>query len=418
MPPERRLCDQLITFMKQKERSNCEIARLTGLSEGTIRYRLKRMGKPDLRKERPSEMDRFHKLVFNWIQATNETSGLKRRPPLELLFFHLRDSHQYSGSYDSVCHYVKHHFPDYWQQKPFIRIETPPGALMTVDWKESVPVYFGNNKNCVRVNFLVFQLAFSRKNVVLAFHDRSLESFLAGHMEAIERFGGVPEAIRTDCLASAVTRYQGTKTVFNSGYAKLLKDLGTRAFPSRPGTPRDKGKVERLIRSIMDRVVLHNQVFSDLADLQHRIDLAVQGLEIDQQCGATGLSVAQSFALEQTHLGPFKKVCYDPPLHERLATVKRDCTVQFCGNSYQMERRFVGRTVYCVQTRLHIRIYSDNDLIAEFPYLPRSKGMVMLSEKALRDPAVHISPWTRTKALEVAQRQVAIYEKICNGGPR
>ena len=71
-----------------------------------------------------------------------------------------------------------------------------------------------------------------------------------------------------------------------------------------------------------------------------------------------------------------------------------------------------------MQTRLHIKVYSDNELIAEFPYLPKSKGMVMLSEKALRDPAVHISPWTREKALEVARRQVEIYEQICNGGTR
>jgi hypothetical protein len=96
--------------------------------------------------------------------------------------------------------------------------------------------------------------------------------------------------------------------------------------------------------------------------------------------------------------------------------VKRDCTVRFRNNYYQVEQRFMGRTVYCVQTRLHIKIYLENELIAQYPYLPQSKGMVMLSEKALRDPGLIVSDWTREKALEVACRQVEIYEQISNGG--
>jgi len=412
MPPERLIIDQFITFMNEKGKNNCEIALLLGLTEGAIRHRLKRMGQPDLRKQRPSELDSFREVIGEWTQNTDEGSGLKRRPPLKLLYFHLRNSYQYQGSYDSVCHYIKRHFPDYWQQKPFIRIETPPGVLMTTDWKESVPVCFGSDKHIVRVNFLVFQLAFSRKCVVLVFHDRKLESFLVGHQEAFERFGGVPQAIRTDCLSSAVTQYKGQETVLNTAYGQLLNSLGIKAFPSRPGTPRDKGKVERLIRSVMDRVFLHKKVFTDLVELQRMIDQAVMELEADQRCGATGRSVTESFAYEKNHMKAYKKVSIELPLKERLIVVGRDATVSFVGNMYQLERRFVGRTVYCIQTRLHVRIYSDNELIEEKPYLPESRGMVVLSKKALSDPAVQVSSWTREKALEVAERQVDIYQKI------
>lgn len=416
MPQEKLICDQLITLMKKKGRSNCEIARTLDVSEGTVRYRLKRMGKPDLRKQRPSDLDRYRELIVTWTKLTGEESELTARPPLRHLYFHLRDSHGYSGSYDSVCHYLRRHFPDYWSRKPFIRIETPPGALMAVDWKESVPIYFGNAKNCVRVNFLLFQLSFSRKCVLLVFDNRGLDSFLAGHMEAFERFGGVTEMIRSDCLKSAVIKYNGRESILNDSYSRFLNELDIKAFPARPRTARDKGKVERQIRSIMDRVFFHKKVFADLADLQRTIDLALMELESEQRCGSTGLSVPESFKYELKHLKPLKKISFEYPLQERLATVKRDGTVQFCNNSYQLERRFVGRSVYCVQTRLFIKIYSDNEVIAEHPYLPKSRGMVVLSEKALSDPAVHISSWTREKALEVARRQVDIYEQICNGG--
>lgn len=418
MLPERLVIDQFITFMSEKVKNNCEVARLVGLSEGAIRHRIKRMGQPDMRKQKPSGLDPFREVIREWTKNTDEASGLKSRPPLKLLYYHLRDGYQYTGSYDSVCHYVKRHFPEYWQQKPFIRIETPPGALVTVDWKESVPVCFGPDRQSTRVNFLVFQLAFSRKCVVLVFHDRKLESFLAGHQEAFERFGGVPEAIRTDCLSTAVTQYRGQETVLNTSYGRLLDSLGVKAFPSRPGTPRDKGKVERLIRSIMERVFLHKKVFADLEDLQRMVDRAIMELEADQRCGATGRSVAESFAYEKSHLKAYEKVSIELPLNERLIVVARDATVNFAGNTYQLEQRFVGRMVYCIQTRLHVRIYSDNELIEEQPYLPDSKGMVVLSKKALSDPAVLISPWTRSKALEVAERQVDIYQQISTGGYR
>jgi len=325
---------------------------------------MKRKGKPDLRKNRPSGLDPYHDVILSWINRADADSDKRRRPPFKVLYTELRCDHGYQGSYDSVCHYMRRHFPDFWKRKPFTRIETPPGVLMQVDWKESVPVCLGSARNRVKLNFLLIQMSFSRKGVLLVFDDRRLDRFLAGHMEAFQRFGGVTE----------------------------------------------------VIRSIMERVYLSGRVFRAMSDLQTRIDRAMEELEKEQRCGATGLSVADSWAYERKYLKPLKRIQYDYPIHERLAMVKRDCTVRFRNNCYQVEQRFMGRTVYCVQTRLHIKIYLHNELIAQYPYLPHSKGMVMLSEKALRDPGLIVSDWTREKALEVACRQVEIYEQISTGG--
>ena len=416
MPPEKQLITDFITLMKQKGSTNCDIARALGVSEGTVRYRLKRKGKPDLRKNRPSGLDPYHDVILNWINLVDDGSDKRRRPPFKVLYTELRCDHGYKGSYDSVCHYMRRHFPDFWKRKPFTRIETPPGVLMQVDWKESVPVCLGSARNRVKLNFLLIQMSFSRKGVLLVFDDRRLDSFLAGHMEAFQRFGGVTEVIRSDCLRSAVTRYKGRESLLNEGYKRFLNELGIKAFPARPAKGSDKGKVERKIRSIMERVYLSGRVFRDLSDLQARIDRAMEELEKEQRCGATGLSIADSWAYERKYLKPLKRIQYDYPIHERLATVNRDCTVRFRNNYYQVEQRFMGRIVYCVQTRLHIKIYLHNELIAQYPYLPKSKGMVMLSQKALRDPGLIVSDWTREKALEVACRQVEIYEHISNGG--
>lgn len=414
MPPESYYVTHFITLMKRKGRSNCDIARTLGVSEGTVRYRLKRQGKPDLRHKKPSHLDRYRTVLEGWVEEYGD--GSRRRPPLKQLYFSLRDHHGFAGSYDSVCHYIRRHFPDYYKLKSFTRIETPPGALMTVDWKESVPISFSHSRDKVRVNFLLFQLAFSRKTVILVFENRRLDSFLTGHLEAFNRFGGTPEVIRTDCLSTAVTRYKGADSTLNSSYARILREHGIEAFPSRPRSPRDKGKVERQIRSVMDRVYLRKKTFRDLSELQEHIDRALAGLEQEQRSGASGCSVSESFSLERKHLGPLKRLDIELPLVERLATVRRDGTVTFQNNSYQVERRFIGRSVLCVQTRLRIKIYFRNQVIVDQPYLPGCRGMIVLSEKALRDPGIHISSWTREQALKVAQRQIDIYEEISNGG--
>jgi len=57
--------DDFIMNMKRLEYSNREIARKLKVSEGTIRYRIKRrqMGREDGRKHRPSSLDRFRAVI-------------------------------------------------------------------------------------------------------------------------------------------------------------------------------------------------------------------------------------------------------------------------------------------------------------------------------------------------------------------
>ena len=57
-------------------------------------------------------------------------------------------------------------------------------------------------------------------------------------------------------------------------------------------------------------------------------------------------------------------------------------------------------------------IYHNGQQIGHFPYLPGTKGMVMLSEHAIADTDNYLSDTVRQWALEVAQRQVQIYQEI------
>lgn len=413
MPKSRLLPDDddFIMNMKKVEYSNYEIADKLYVSEGTIRYRIKRKesGKEDCRKRKASVLDRFRAVIDQWIKDYEDS---RHRPTLKTLCCWLQRNHGYKRSYDAFRRYIRKHFPEFHKKGARIRIETPAGALMFVDWKEDVLVQMGKPGRWVKVQALCFTLGFSREPVVRFRVEKDLNAFIHAHQEAFRAFDGLPEVIRTDCLKSAIVQWRGEKSVLNESYKKYLSELGIEAFPARPGTPEDKGKIEKRIRDLFSRMDFKHQVFKDMASLQHKVDEELEKMRKEWRCGATGLTVAESFEYEKHYLRPLPETFPRFPLRERRTRVRHDGTVYFDGNYYQVQKVYRDRSVLCINTGEEIVIYHDGYEIERHPYLPEAKGMVMLSQKALKDPTLYLSDTVRQWGLEVARRQVEIYQEI------
>jgi len=120
-----------------------------------------------------------------------------------------------------------------------------------------------------------------------------------------------------------------------------------------------------------------------MADLEHYVEKEVERRSHTWRCGATGQTVAESFAYEKKYFKPLPETFPFLPLKERLCRVRRDGTVYFDYNYYQLPRDYVDHTVLCMNTGTEIQIYHDGQLISRFPYLPQAKGMVMMSEAAV-----------------------------------
>jgi hypothetical protein len=205
--------------------------------------------------------------------------------------------------------------------------------------------------------------------------------------------------------------------VINEVYRRYLEGLDMLVFPSRPGTPTDKGKVEKKIRDVFDRLDIRNRVFRDMRELQGGCNTTIRELETEWRCGATGLSVAESFAYEREYLKPLPEVFPSFPVREQRCPVHRDMTVYFMDNMYQVPKRYVDKRVLCTFTGDEIVIHHEGKEIRRFVHLPGSRGMVRLNEEVLRDPDIHMSDTVRGWALEVASRQVEIYHEIVSRRP-
>ena len=124
--------EQIVTIavLQQRGQSQCQTARILGVSEGAVRYHLRRAreGTADGR-QKPSQIEQLGltEAVAHWWQAQVEVLGPQRPPSVQLLHEFLRAEYGYDGSYKSVRKFVRARYgrPPI---RPFRRVETPPGA--------------------------------------------------------------------------------------------------------------------------------------------------------------------------------------------------------------------------------------------------------------------------------------------------
>lgn len=399
----------LEVYKKAGGMSNCELAKSFGVSEGTIRYWKKREGKPDNRTLKPSGVAVFTEQIQNWMNA--QADKLRKETVLDL-FDTLQKYHGFDRSYDALRRFISKHWPAWKDKKAMTRIETPPAVLTLVDWKEDVPVRLGTWEHQTPVQFFIGLLGFSRHMAVVPSLEKDMDAFLQAHNKAWVRLGGLTEWIRTDCLATAVHTWHGRNSELNAAYDRYLEHLGVKCFPARPGTPTDKGKVEKRIQDFFATLDLEGRVFKDLDELQSWLDERTVVYEVRHQCPATGMPIAQSWYFEQKKL---KALPENLPVDARRMAwckVRKDGTVAFGGNFYQVHHRFVGERVLCIHTGAEIRLEHRGQTLGSWPHLERSKGMLRLSKEVLDDPASPLSPLVKAWAQETAIRQIDFYQAI------
>ncbi len=392
-----------------------EIARKMNVSEGTIRYHLKRSleGKTDGRKRKTSAVCHYQPVIESWV---HEYADSPRRSTLLHLYENLVAFHGFTQGYDALRRYVRKRYPDVLKKGARLRIETPPGALMQIDWKENVPVQIGGLGRWVRIAVFICILCFSRKTAVCVSEKKDVASLIRCQQEGLRKIGGLPEYIRSDCMKTVVVKWNGERSMINEQYRKYMEHLGIKVFPARPGTPTDKGKIEKRIQDVMARLSLSERVFSSLIELEEYIDRTMENMERRWLCGATGATVEKSYAYEKSFLRPLPDSFPAIPIKELKTVVRMDGTVFFDGNYYQVGQEYSLKSVLCLHSGTNIHIFHDGEEIETYDHLPQARGMVRLSKSAIESSSTPLSATVRTWAIEVAERQVEYYEAIVGGG--
>src|SRR3954454_9321940 len=340
--------EQIVTIevLQQRGQSQRQTARILGVSEGAVRYHLRR-ARDDAAdgRRKPSRIEQLGLAgaVAHWWQAQTEVLGRERPPSVLLLQEYLRDEYGYSGSYKSVRKFVRARYgrPPV---RPFRRVETPPGAQTQSDWGEFRSVDLGDPDGPTTVYAFVMVLSHSRKEAVV--WSRSMDQLAWHHVhnEAYRRLGGVAAVNRIDNLKTGIARGCGAWGQINEQYRAYARMMGFHVDACEVRSPEQKGKTERRVGDCKGLDV-QGRHFDGLTGLQSWTDADRGDRATKRICPPTGLSVAASGEAEKPFLRPLPELLHEPFDLVKTVPVHKDCAIHFEGRTHVIPFTYVGREV-------------------------------------------------------------------------
>jgi transposase len=319
--------------------SNAVVARLLGVSEGTVRYHVGRMaaGAADGRSAKPSKAMMVAGAIEDWRDVQGED-------PINLAALHdwLVAEHSYGGSLRSVQRFWAKRYP-----APALRarrrVETPAGAQAQADWAHFQGVIIGGEAK----DLLAFKmvLSHSRKDAIVWSENKGMLAWLGCHTQAFRRLGGVPATVRIDNEKTAVVKGAGAWGVINKSYRRYATTLRFHIDACPPRQPQCKGKIERRVRDQRFAIDPQKQSWFDLEELQRWTDAQLMARADKLICPATGRTVAESWAAECAKLTPLPETLPEPFDNVGMRLVGIDGLVAFEGRQYSVPFAYVGERV-------------------------------------------------------------------------
>lgn len=239
----------------------------------------------------------------------------------------------------------------------FFRLNTLPGEQAQVDWGSFGTIRIG--KATRKVSCFVLVLSWSRAIFARFFLDQTLENFLRGHVEAFEKFGGVPRSILYDNLKSAVLERVGDHFRFQP---RLLEFAGHYLFAPKPCAPRrgnEKGKVERAIQYLRHSFFAARR-FQSIDDLNAQLEAWIANVAETRSVPAdpTRRLVRDAFEEEQPRLLPLPAHPFETDLVKPVASGKTPY-VRFDLNDYSIPHTLVQKPLTLVASENRVRILDD-----------------------------------------------------------
>ena len=196
--------------------------------------------------------------------------ALERGLTAQRIWQDLRTDHGFTESYQSVQRFVRHLRTA--RPLPFRRMECEPGAEAQIDFGTGAPVILpvdphqpGGQTRRRKTHVLRVVLSHSRKAYSEVVHRQTTEDFLRCIENAFHHFGGAPRTLVIDNLKAAVTQADWYDPEIHPKVQAFCEHYGTVILPTRPYTPRHKGKTERGIGYVKDNG-LKGRTFTSLQD--------------------------------------------------------------------------------------------------------------------------------------------------------
>jgi transposase len=261
----------------------------------------------------------------------------------------------FAGSYSSVRRFVQRHNKQ--GTLPFRRMECAPGAEAQIDFGSGASIIDAEGKRR-RTHVLRIGLSHSRKAYSESVFRQTTDDFLACIENGFWAWGGVPRTLVIDNLKAAVTQADWYDPELNPKLVAFCTHYGTVLLPTKPYTPRHKGKIESGIKYVKNNA-LKSRTFESLA-AQNDCLAQWESRVADQRIhGTTKKQVRQVFeSIERPALLPLPAERF-PNFQEAQRVVHRDGHVEVAKAYYSVPPEYVGRTVWARWDSRIVRVFND-----------------------------------------------------------
>ena len=264
---------------------------------------------------RPSDCEAHRLLIVAWLEQ-----GLSA----QRIYQDLVAEHGFRGSYYSVRRFVRHF--EGRSELPVRRLECGPGEEVQVDFGTGAVVLSADGQRR-RPHVFRVVLSYSRKGYSEVVLRQTTEAFLRCLENAFVHFGGVPQRVVLDNLRAAVTQADWFDPELNPKVRSFAQHYGTVFLPTKPWTPRHKGKIERGIGYVKNNA-LKGRTFASLAEQNRFLQDWEQNVADTRVHGTTRRQVGKLFAeVERSALLPLPLTRF-PCFSEGQRTVSRDGHVE------------------------------------------------------------------------------------------
>jgi transposase len=267
----------------------------------------------------------------------------------------LRTEHGFTHSYYSVLRFAAKLRPNH--ELPFRRIESAPGEEAQVDFGTGAPLIDADGKR-QRTHVFRIVLSHSRKAYSEAITRQTTDAFLTCLENAFAHFGGVPRTLVIDNLKAAVTKADWFDPEINPKVTAFCQHYGTVILPTKPYTPRHKGKVERGIDYVQENA-LRGRTFPSLEE-QNRFLLDWECHTADTRIhGTTRRQVGACFEnVEKPALLSLPAECF-PHFKEARRSVHRDGHVEVERAYYSVPPEYLHRIVWVRWDARIVRVFNE-----------------------------------------------------------
>jgi len=293
--------------------------------------------------------------------------------------------------------FLEHYHRKYAKAKGSMKLEHDPGKELFIDFAgKKLHIVERDTGEVVPVEVFVAILPNSQYTYVEACRSQKREDLIACCTNALNYYGGVPKAIVSDNLKSAVTRASRYEADINRSFKDFARHYDCAINPARGYSPQDKALVENAVHLAYQRIYypMREMVFFSLADLNREIKrlLVAYNDLLFKRKEASRRELFQS--VEREYLKPLPGSAYELKDYRR-AKVQKMGYVYFSPDKsyYSVPYRYIGKETTIHYTGSTVEVYYHQRRIALHGRHPE-KGSYNTNKEHLSSTHKYYSDWS------------------------